>query len=92
MNTDKRAQKRREAAARKAQRKWVPPARRFRGKGYWISTSPKCEHGTWSGYNNWYCRCPDCSVANYLKTMTYANTVRNMKEWDGAADTVTADK
>lgn len=26
------------------------------------------QHGTWNGYNNWFCRCPPCTRANTDRT------------------------
>jgi len=35
--------------------------------GYWYSPRLRV-HGTWNGYNNWYCHCPPCTRANTDKT------------------------
>jgi hypothetical protein len=29
------------------------------------------EHGQWSAYNNWFCRCPPCTQANTDNTYQY---------------------
>lgn len=68
MPDNKEADRKRNAAeARKAQRTWVTSDGHPRG-GYWYASAvPASEHGTWSTYNNWYCRCWDCREANRLK-------------------------
>lgn len=49
---------RRARARRYAERVWRD--------GYWYAPRLKT-HGTWNGYNNWYCHCPPCTEANTTK-------------------------
>lgn len=65
------ARKRAEAQARKDSRKWVVLPGDPSG-GYWYADAiPDNEHGEWSVYNNWYCRCVPCIEANRLKVTKY---------------------
>lgn len=69
-----RERKRREAQARKDRRVWVEDKRE--GGGFWYAIDiPASEHGQWKVYNNWYCRCWDCTEANRLKVNEYLGGV-----------------
>lgn len=46
-------------ARRYAERTWR--------EGYWYAPRLRT-HGTWNGYNNWYCHCPPCTQANTDRT------------------------
>lgn len=53
-----RAQKDRERKdARRAERIWKEDPSHKDG-GYWFH--PDANHGTWTGYSSYYCRCPEC--------------------------------
>lgn len=72
-----RAQKDRERKdARRAERVWVDAAD-HPDKGYWFHD--QANHGTWTGYSSYYCRCPDC-----FKFMSDFNKERKKKA-DAAA-------
>lgn len=53
---------RRARARRYAERVW----RESNEGNYWYAPRLK-KHGTWNGYNNWYCHCPSCTGANTAK-------------------------
>lgn len=69
MPSNAEAERKRAAAQnRKAQRVWVPREGGPIGSGYWFAAHiPASEHGEWNTYNNWYCRCWDCKLANSIK-------------------------
>lgn len=48
--------------------------------GYWYAPNLK-NHGTWNGYNNWYCRCPPCTDANTSK-VTASRRAHDYEEED----------
>ena len=72
MPDNREARRKREAAqARKEQRVWVTFKGHPRG-GFWYAAAiPASEHGVWNTYNNWYCRCFECTEANRLKVNDY---------------------
>lgn len=55
---------------RKADREWISLGKGEEGFWYAIGLEP-AKHGTWDGYNNWYCRCVPCTIANSVKVNGY---------------------
>lgn len=61
------------AQGRRNKRVWIADADKYPDTGgFWYAASiPKEKHGTFSTYNNWFCRCDRCKNANRLKTKKY---------------------